>query len=105
MKNIVIFSDGTGQDGGTDHNTNVYKTFNMILNRSPRQVSYYDRGLGTGWRKATGNIAGRGFSTWRGIAKSRGSRSRRLRGWTPTAARSWPQSTTFPTPTATIPNC
>ncbi len=61
-KNIVVFSDGTGQEGGTDHNTNVYKLFNLILDRSPRQISFYDRGLGTGWRKATGNIAGRGFS-------------------------------------------
>ena len=61
-KNIVVFSDGTGQDGGTDHNTNVYKLFNLILDRSRRQISFYDRGLGTGWRKATGNIAGRGFS-------------------------------------------
>ena len=61
-KNIVVFSDGTGQDGGTRHNTNVYKLFNLILDRSRRQVSFYDRGLGTGWRKATGNIVGRGFS-------------------------------------------
>ena len=61
-KNIVVFSDGTGQEGGTDHNTNVYKLFNMIMDRSSSQVSFYDRGLGTGWRKATGNIGGRGFS-------------------------------------------
>ena len=61
-KNIVVFSDGTGQEGGTDHNTNVYKLFNLILDRSRRQISFYDRGLGTGWRKATGNIMGRGFS-------------------------------------------
>jgi len=61
-KNIVVFSDGTGQEGGTDHNTNVYRLFNLILDRSPRQASFYDKGLGTGWRKATGNIAGRGFA-------------------------------------------
>ena len=61
-KNIVVFSDGTGQEGGTHHNTNVYKLFNLILDRSPHQISFYDRGLGTGWRKATGNIMGRGFS-------------------------------------------
>jgi uncharacterized protein (DUF2235 family) len=61
-KNIVVFSDGTGQDGGTRHNTNVYKLFNLILDRSQRQISFYDPGLGTGLRKATGNIAGRGFS-------------------------------------------
>lgn len=61
-KNIVVFSDGTGQDGGTRHNTNVYKLFNLILDRSSQQVSFYDPGLGTGWRKATGNIFGRGFN-------------------------------------------
>ena len=47
-KNIVVFSDGTGQEGGTDHNTNVYKLFNLIVDRSRRQISFYDRGLGTG---------------------------------------------------------
>ena len=61
-KNIVVFSDGTGQDGGTRHNTNVYKLFNLILDRSERQISFYDPGFGTGLRKATGNITGRGFS-------------------------------------------
>ena len=61
-KNIVVFSDGTGQEGGTDHNTNVYKTFNLILDRSPEQVSFYDKGLGTGFRKVSGNVFGRGFS-------------------------------------------
>ena len=47
---------------GFEYNTNVYKTFNLILDRSARQVSFYDKGLGTGWRKLTGNAAGRGFS-------------------------------------------
>ena len=61
-KNIVVFSDGTGQDGGTRHNTNVYKLFNLILDRSARQISFYDPGLGTGFRKLTGNVMGRGFS-------------------------------------------
>jgi hypothetical protein len=32
-KNIVIFSDGTGQKGGEKDNTNVYKMFNMIQDR------------------------------------------------------------------------
>jgi uncharacterized protein (DUF2235 family) len=61
-KNIVVFSDGTGQEGGEGHNTNVYKLFNMVLDRSQEQVAFYDRGLGTGWRKLTGNAGGRGFS-------------------------------------------
>ena len=61
-KNIVVFSDGTGQKGGTGNNTNVYKTFNLILDRSPQQVSFYDQGIGTGFRKFTGNVLGRGFA-------------------------------------------
>jgi len=61
-KNIIVFSDGTGQEGGTGNNTNVYKTFNLILDRSPEQVSFYDKGLGTGFRKLTGNVLGRGFA-------------------------------------------
>lgn len=61
-KNIVVFSDGTGQEGGKDNNTNVYKLFNMVENRTNNQVTFYDRGLGTGWRKITGNVAGMGIS-------------------------------------------
>jgi len=47
-KNIVVFSDGTGKDGGKGESTNVYKTFNMVLDRSAGQIAFYDRGLGTG---------------------------------------------------------
>ncbi len=62
-KNIVIFSDGTGQVGGSGTNTNVYKLFNVIENRSPRQVSFYDPGLGTleRWRILSQG-SGLGFS-------------------------------------------
>ncbi len=61
-KNIVVFSDGTGQEGGKNHNTNVYKLFNMIEDRTDKQIVFYDRGLGTGRRRATGKIAGMGIS-------------------------------------------
>jgi uncharacterized protein (DUF2235 family) len=64
-KNIVVFSDGTGQDGGTENNTNVYKLYNMVLDRSPEQIAFYDRGLGTELRffnKWSGKIFGRGIS-------------------------------------------
>ncbi len=46
-KNIVVFSDGTGQEGGTGPDTNVYKLFKICENRTKRQVLFYDRGLGT----------------------------------------------------------
>ena len=61
-KNIVVFSDGTGQEGGKGNNSNIYKLFNMIEDRTARQVAFYDRGLGTGWRKLTGLVGGRGIS-------------------------------------------
>lgn len=61
-KNIVIFSDGTGQEGGKGENTNVYRLFNMIEDRTPDQIAFYDRGLGTGWRKLSGMAFGVGIS-------------------------------------------
>lgn len=61
-KNIVVFSDGTGQEGGRRYNTNVYKLFNMSEDRTSGQIAFYDRGLGTGWRKITGNVGGMGIS-------------------------------------------
>lgn len=61
-KNILIFSDGTGQKGGKGINTNVYKLFNMVENRTPRQIAFYDPGLGTDWRKVTGSMSGGGIS-------------------------------------------
>lgn len=61
-KNIVVFSDGTGQEGGTGVNSNVYRLFNMVVDRSPDQIAFYDRGLGTGWRRITGSVAGMGIS-------------------------------------------
>lgn len=61
-KNIVIFSDGTGQKGGSEKNTNVYKLFNMIEDRTYRQIAFYDPGVGTDWRLVTGNISGRGIT-------------------------------------------
>jgi uncharacterized protein (DUF2235 family) len=61
-KNIVIFSDGTGQKGGVGSNTNVYKLFNMIEDRTKRQIAFYDPGLGTDWRLISGKIFGSGFS-------------------------------------------
>ncbi|HYO21911.1 MAG TPA: DUF2235 domain-containing protein, partial [Flavisolibacter sp.] len=61
-KNIVVLSDGTGQLGGKKHNTNVYKLFNLLEDRTPNQIAFYDPGLGTDWKKITGNIGGRGFS-------------------------------------------
>lgn len=61
-KNIVIFADGTAKDGGRRENTNIYHGFNLIEDRTHRQISFYSRGVGTGWRKITGNAGGMGIS-------------------------------------------
>jgi uncharacterized protein (DUF2235 family) len=61
-KNIIIFSDGTGQEGGKGFNSNVYKLFNMVEDRTHKQIAFYDRGLGSGWRKFTGLFFGMGIS-------------------------------------------
>ena len=63
-KNIVILSDGTGQVGGKTEgrNSNVYKLFNMLEDRTDDQIVFYDPGVGTGLRKVTGNAGGMGIS-------------------------------------------
>lgn len=61
-KNIVIFSDGTGQDGGSERNTNVYRLFNMVEQRTGDQVCFYDPGVGsTGLARLAGLAGGAGF--------------------------------------------
>jgi uncharacterized protein (DUF2235 family) len=64
-KNIVVFSDGTGMEGGVKHNTNVYKIFNMIEDRTKAQIAFYDQGIGTTGnvlKKLTAKISGAGIS-------------------------------------------
>lgn len=61
-KNIIVLSDGTGQEGGQGNNTNIYKLFNMLVDRSPEQIVFYDRGIGTGTRKILSMGTGLGFS-------------------------------------------
>lgn len=83
-KNIVVFSDGTGQDGGVRPDqrlSNVYKLYRAcrVDPTSPidpaEQVAFYDPGLGTdddvhgfgrAWRtfeKLLGSVAGRGIGS------------------------------------------
>jgi len=61
-KNIVVLSDGTGQEGGKGHDTNVYKLFRMLEDRTERQIVFYDQGIGTDQYKVTGSVAGAGFT-------------------------------------------
>ena len=60
-RNIVVLSDGTGQIGGTGHDTNVYKLFRMLEDRTDDQIVFYDGGLGTDKQKIAGMAFGRGF--------------------------------------------
>jgi uncharacterized protein (DUF2235 family) len=62
-KNIVVLSDGTGQNGGKGHDTNVYKLFRMLEDRTENQVVFYDQGIGTDTQKVIGSIFGAGFDT------------------------------------------
>ena len=61
-KNIIVLSDGTGQEGGKGHDTNVYKLMRMLEDRTERQIVFYDRGVGTDTHKVLGNLAGTGFT-------------------------------------------
>jgi uncharacterized protein (DUF2235 family) len=74
-KNIIIFSDGTGQAGGINFDearTNVYKMYRACrvgpdtAVNPLEQVAYYDAGLGSaadgghlkiGWMRTTYNLA------------------------------------------------
>jgi uncharacterized protein (DUF2235 family) len=61
-KNIVVLADGTGQLGGETENTNVYNIFNMVEDRTPRQVVFYEPGIGTGSEKIVTQATGFGIS-------------------------------------------
>ena len=82
-KNIVVFSDGTGQDGGVrpeQRVSNVYKIYRACRNGAENsidpqeQVSFYDPGLGTDIgstaltapvrfvQKLLGSVTGRGIT-------------------------------------------
>jgi len=57
MKNIVICSDGTGNEYG-ENNTNVVETYS-ICKKTPSQVAFYDPGVGTGdWEYSEGKKPG-----------------------------------------------
>lgn len=71
-KNIILCSDGTGNRGGKGHGTNVWRLFNYLdldsqrhTPNAPRQIGYYDDGVGTeDWKlfKIMGGAFGWGLS-------------------------------------------
>ena len=65
-KNIVLSSDGTGNQGPKKRGTNVWRLYNAVERDSsaPRQITFYDDGVGTGkYRllKIMGGAFGWGF--------------------------------------------
>ena len=62
-KNIVFFSDGTGNDDAEDgDNTNVVMLCRRALDDGQRQVKEYDAGVGVGKRNFLGRPTGKGIS-------------------------------------------
>ena len=63
-RNIVLFADGTGNQGGYTPSSNVYKIYNAIELRGDDQITFYDNGVGTAsnkyWRGLSGAV-GFGF--------------------------------------------
>lgn len=47
-KNIVVCCDGTGAEyGGSTPNTNIVRLYQLLGPDDPRQISFYDPGIGT----------------------------------------------------------
>jgi len=63
-KNIVVCCDGTGNEFGRN-NTNVVDLFNVIEKDSPKQIAFYDPGVGTAFntlKKGIGSAFGGGIT-------------------------------------------
>jgi len=68
-RNLVLFSDGTGNKGGDGADTNVFRLYHAVNRSKPKdgareQITFYDNGVGTAkhavWRAITG-ATGFGF--------------------------------------------
>lgn len=60
-KNIVVCADGTGNVGGTEKETNVFKLY-RLLEETQAENAYYDQGLGTDRMPLLGKAFGVGIS-------------------------------------------
>lgn len=61
-KNIIIFSDGTGQAGHTQYSSNVFKSFTSIEQHPQQQIAHYSQGIGSQWWRVTGSLLGLGIT-------------------------------------------
>ncbi len=46
-KNIVLFSDGTNNQGGNGRDTNVWRLYKLLDHNYSSQIAFYDDGVGT----------------------------------------------------------
>ena len=71
MKRIILCADGTGNKGGVTPDTNVFRIFNAVAKTDQngiRQITYYDKGVGTSSNKFLSSITGAfGFGLNRNI--------------------------------------
>lgn len=58
MKNIVLFSDGTGNSSAKAQKTNVWRLFQALDQTTPAQIARYDDGVGTSSNKYLAAIGG-----------------------------------------------
>ena len=66
-KNIVVCSDGTGNEFG-DHNSNVVKLYSVVIVDGKRQVGYYHPGVGTMGAPTAHNKLSKAWSVVMGLA-------------------------------------
>jgi len=73
-KNIVLFSDGTGNSSASPFKTNVWRLYQAIdlkpptKSKDPQQIVYYDNGVGTETFKPLAALGGAfGVGVWRNV--------------------------------------
>ena len=62
FKHIVVCADGTGNEGGVEGESNVFRFYRLLADDSKEQIAYYDQGLGTEKRPILGKAFGVGIS-------------------------------------------
>jgi uncharacterized protein (DUF2235 family) len=60
-RNLIVCADGTGNEGGTEDESNVFKLFRLLADEEA-ELAYYDQGLGTERLPLLGKAFGVGIS-------------------------------------------
>ena len=81
-KNIVVLSDGTGNELKTKGNTNVVRIFALMTRDEPAsQVTFYDPGVGTMGAQGALTGVGRGVTKFMGLAFGYGLKANVVQGY------------------------